>query len=103
MGPIEQLRSGESERQSWLQSRGQVSIKSRERKGGLFYERKGEKHTHEHLQMPGKRAVKQPLPEVLPVCSRLFYISVTYYSENIACQAGEPWEVRAKTTVEGDF
>lgn len=75
MGPIEQLRSGERERQSWLQSRGQVSIKARERKEGLFYGRKGEKHTHGHLQMPGKRGVNQHLPEVLPACSRVLMIS----------------------------
>lgn len=56
MGPIEQLRSGESERQSWLQSRRQISIKARERKEGLFYGRKGVKHTHEHLQMPRKES-----------------------------------------------
>lgn len=74
MGPIEQLRSGESERQSWLQSRGQVSIKATERKEGLFYGRKREKHRHEHLQMPGKRAVKQHSPEVLPVCLRVLMI-----------------------------
>lgn len=38
----------ECERQSWLPSRGQVSLKARGRKEGLFYGWKGEKHTHTH-------------------------------------------------------
>lgn len=38
----------ECERQSWLPSRDQVSLKARGRKEGLFYERRGEKQTHTH-------------------------------------------------------
>lgn len=32
------------------------------------------RNAHEHLQMPGKRAVKQHSPEVLPVCLRVLVI-----------------------------
>lgn len=60
----------ECERESWLPSRDQVSVKARGRKEGLFYGRQGEKHTHTHSlcspspflihihelsQMPGQR------------------------------------------------
>lgn len=87
----------ECERQSWLPSRDQVSLKTRGRKEGLFYGRKREKqththcttsahfliHIHEHLQMPGRRdrnmhAFLQPqallLSDIMFISRLCFYL-----------------------------